>query len=276
LGRVAAQPSDAAARPTEPFFFPGGDVGCLLVHGFTGTPYEMRYLGERLHAAGHTVNAVCLAGHGTQWEDLASCRWQDWYRSVEDGLSALESCCRRTVAVGLSLGSLLALRLASERPQAVSALVLLSCALVIANPWPARAQWILRSALPILPPRWRSVTKPGSDIADHSARSIHPSYGAMPLESVLELVALQRQVRPLLPRIVQPAMAIHSHQDHTAPVENVAVLQRELPNLRAAVVLPESYHVLTVDLEKERVADEITAFIEAVVGGSRPAEPAAD
>lgn len=260
-------------RPTtEPFFFPGGDVGCLLVHGFTGTPYEMRYLGERLHAAGHTVNGVCLAGHGTRSEDLASCRWQDWYRTVEDGLEVLESRCRQTVAVGLSLGSLLALRLASERPQGVSALVLLSCALRIANPWPARASWILRFALPLLPARWRFVTKPGSDIADQAARCIHPSYRTMPLESVLELVALQRQVRPLLPRILQPAMAIHSHQDHTAPVENVALLQRELPNLRAAVLLYESYHVLTVDREKQRVADEVAAFIEAVTGGSRPAE----
>ena len=49
----------------RPFFFAGGDVGCLLVHGFTGTPHEMRFLGERLAAQGYTVSGVCLAGHAT-------------------------------------------------------------------------------------------------------------------------------------------------------------------------------------------------------------------
>ncbi len=47
----------------EPFFFPAGQTGCLLVHGLTGTPKEMYWMGEYLSAHGITVLGVRLAGH---------------------------------------------------------------------------------------------------------------------------------------------------------------------------------------------------------------------
>src|SRR2546430_13246476 len=46
------------------FFFPGSELSVLLIHGLTGTPYEMRYLGERLAAAGFRVKGGKLAGDG--------------------------------------------------------------------------------------------------------------------------------------------------------------------------------------------------------------------
>ena len=69
----------------EPFFIPGGPVGCVLVHGFTGSPKEMRMLGEYLHQQGHSVFGVRLAGHATTMEDMIRSRRQDWLASVEDG-----------------------------------------------------------------------------------------------------------------------------------------------------------------------------------------------
>ena len=53
----------------EPFFLPGGKTGCLVVHGFTGTPLEMRGLGDFLHQQGHTILGVRLAGHATSLKD---------------------------------------------------------------------------------------------------------------------------------------------------------------------------------------------------------------
>ena len=72
-----------------PILLRGGNNGCLLIHGLTGTPGEMRYLGERLHAAGFTVNGILLAGHRTTVEDLKTKKWQDWYRSVKEGYEEL-------------------------------------------------------------------------------------------------------------------------------------------------------------------------------------------
>jgi carboxylesterase len=51
---------------TEPFFFPGDEVGCLLIHVFTGAPKELRWMGEYLAEKGRTVLAVRLAGHATR------------------------------------------------------------------------------------------------------------------------------------------------------------------------------------------------------------------
>jgi carboxylesterase len=245
---------------------PGGDVGCLLIHGFTGTPYEMRFVGEHLNAAGYTVSGVRLAGHTTRVEDLAQFARGDWYASVNEGFDVLMGRCRQCVVVGLSLGSLLALRLAIDRPEAIGGLVLLSSALVLTNPWPARVGRLLRPLVPWLPHRWQYVRKGASDIADEAARAIHPGYRAMPLRGILELVALQREVRQVLPLVQQPALIIHSAQDHTAPLVNMTVLQQSLPSVRRTVVLERSFHVLTVDAEKDLVAQEIAQFVADTVG----------
>src|SRR3974377_2317290 len=82
--------------PAEPFFFPGGPTGCLLVHGFTGAPKEMRWLGEYLAGQGHTVLGVRLAAHATRPEDMHRASWQDWVASVEDGWNLLCSAICRT------------------------------------------------------------------------------------------------------------------------------------------------------------------------------------
>lgn len=266
----ASREADASSAgrkttPTDPFFFAGNEVGCLLVHGFTGTPYEMRALGERLHAHGYSVCGVRLAGHTTCPEDLAACSWLDWYRSVETGLEALRPQCSTIFAVGLSLGSLLALRLAHERPALVAAVVVLAPALQLSNPWPARLAPLLRLLSPWLPDSLAYVGKQGSDIADPAARRIHPSYDRMPLRGISEVLDLQAEVRTLLAGVKQPTLAIHARGDQTVSMEGLALLQRELPNLRGTVVLPRSRHVVTVDLEKQRVAEEILRFAAQVL-----------
>jgi carboxylesterase len=58
----------------EPFFFPGNGqntrIGCLVTHGFTGAPKEMRWLGESLNRQGYTVCGIRLTGHATRPEDM--------------------------------------------------------------------------------------------------------------------------------------------------------------------------------------------------------------
>src|ERR1051325_4159840 len=121
-------------QSTEPFFWRAGPIGCLLIHGLTSTPFEMRALGEQLHAAGCTVSGVRLAGHGTRLDDLEKCSRKDWYASAEQGLMQLaDAHCSMTIAIGSSLGSLLCLRLAAAHRELISALVLLSTALQLRN-----------------------------------------------------------------------------------------------------------------------------------------------
>jgi carboxylesterase len=257
--------AEAGAASPKPFFWAGGTTGCLLVHGLTGSPYEMRFLGEQLRTAGHTVSGILVGGHGTRPEDLERCRWQDWYQSVEAGFEVLTDPCSNLVAVGLSMGALLALRLACDHPDEVAAVVVLSPALILRNPWPARLENVLAPLSLLLPSGMAHWPKGDSDIADPEARKRHPGYKSLPLQAVVELVRLQREVRSLLSKVHQPVLAIQGCQDHTVALENLAVLRRELPNLRGTVILPASCHVVTVDLEKERVAEEIIRFVDQVV-----------
>lgn len=81
------------------FLLEGGWVGLLLIHGFTGSPTEMRLVGESLNQRGITVSAPCLPGHGTTLDDLNQRQWRDWSSHVAQEAANLQSRCE-TVFVG--------------------------------------------------------------------------------------------------------------------------------------------------------------------------------
>jgi len=102
----------------EPFFLPGNEIGCLLVHGFTDSPKEMRPLGEYLNHQGFSVLGVRVAGHATTVANLKRTRWQDLVASVEDGYYLLKnnSKINKVFIIGHSMGSGLALFVSSYLP----------------------------------------------------------------------------------------------------------------------------------------------------------------
>ncbi|KJR45907.1 putative esterase/lipase [Desulfosporosinus sp. I2] len=100
-------------RLVEPFYFSGNRVGCLLIHGFSGSPSEMRWLGERLAKLGWTVHGILLSGHGTTPEEMAKTRWEDWAKDAEAGVKKLRKTCDTVIGIGLSMGGLLTLHLAT-------------------------------------------------------------------------------------------------------------------------------------------------------------------
>ena len=114
----------------EPFFFPGsGDparvrMGCLLVHGFTGAPKEMRWMAKQ----GYSVLGVRLAGHATRPEDMIRSRWHGaagWPPGLMDcARHILSGCTDRIYLMGLSMGGMLSLTFAARRP--VAGLVIMS------------------------------------------------------------------------------------------------------------------------------------------------------
>jgi carboxylesterase len=258
--------SRTTTADTRSFSLSGGRVGCLLLHGFTGTPHEMRYLGDHLAALGYSVCGVRLAGHATSVEDFATHTWQDWYASAAEGLRQLRQHAAVTIVVGQSMGALLALKMAADFADTVAALVLLAPAVRLANPW---LPWIgpfLPVLLPLLPRRWRWVEKGTSDIADPLARAMSPNYRSVPLAAVIQLLRLQRQARRAAAGVQQPVLIVHARQDHTCPVDNVTRLQQWLPRPPRVHLLDDSYHVITVDVEKKLVASLVAGFVsEAAV-----------
>ena len=228
-------------------------LGCLLLHGFTATPAEVRPLGEAIAAAGFPVRAVRLAGHGTTPDDLARTGWRDWLASAESGLTALRADAPRSVVVGMSLGTLLALLLAARRTSDVAAVVCAGTPLRLTD----RRTALLRSLdwVPPLRRRFALLPKGGRDISDPVARDASLSYDVMPLPALLSLLALRRVVWRELRRVTQPALLLHGRHDHNAPPSNIALLRRRLGSRRIeSHVLERSWHVVTEDVERDLVA----------------------
>jgi len=273
---VADADAPPADLPVEHLIRGDGALGCLLIHGLTGTPAEMMPIARAL--GGHPLWIVRVAGHATSVSELAETSWLDWYASATRGLHALAAVTPRVVVVGLSMGALLGIHLAIEQPAHVAGLALLSPAIALRRGTVRRLSRFLhalaaldaRSA--ILRARLARVLFPkdGSDIADDDVRAHHPGYRHVPLRALLNILMLQRIVRREAPRVTQPALVVHALQDHTCPVAAARDLYTRLGSReKRLTILERSFHVVTVDHERERVATEVARFVAAVAAGAR-------
>ncbi len=241
----------------QPFDLVGDDeVGVVLVHGFTGTPYEVRYLGEQLARGGYTVRAPLLPGHGTSIADLDRMTWEDWAAAVERAVDAMRIRCARIAVVGQSLGGLLALHLASHRQD-------ITCVASLAAPLWLEGLSARVAALTTTGPlrRIRAIPKlGGSDVRDRRAKAENPCYGAIPTRALGQLLAFMKVCDDALPAITQPVLVLHAHQDHTAPVACAARIAERTRATRVRL-LDRSYHLIAADVERDIVAAEVTTFL---------------
>ena len=240
-------------------------IGVVLVHGFTGSPYEVRYLGEQLARAGFTVRAPLLPGHGTSLEDLDATTWKDWTEAVERAVDSMRVRCRRIAVVGQSLGGLLALHLASHRSD-VACVASLAAPLWLEGLSARVATWTTQGALRGV----RAIPKfGGSDVRDKRAKRENPCYPAIPTKALGQLLEFFPIVKEALPRVTQPVLVLHAIQDHTAPVACAQTIAEATRAVRVRL-LPESFHLIAVDVERDIVAAEVTQFIRRYADAPRP------
>jgi carboxylesterase len=241
----------------EPFFFLGGSTGCLLVHGFTGTPKEMRLLGEDLAARGYTVLGVRLMGHATRPEDLPRARWEDWLAAVEDGWHLLNGAAGRIFVMGLSLGGCLSLLFASRFP--VAGVVAMSAPYALRDD--PRLPYIellshLTPRKPKGPPDWR----------DPTSATGHVDYPYYPTRSLAELRDVLVEMRRSLPKVTAPVLLAHARGDTGGGSFDPESMPKIYAGLGSAAKemlwLEDSGHVITRDQERPRLFDAIADFIE--------------
>jgi carboxylesterase len=252
-----------AIIPTaEPFLFPGGRTGCLLVHGFTGAPKEMRWMGEYLAAQGYTALGVRLAGHATQPADLLRTRWPDWLLSVEDGYHLLRGACDRVFLIGLSMGGVLSLLFAARYAAAcpVAGLVCLSTPYQMPDDW--RLPYLRFFSL-IQP----SLAKGQPDWRNPEAARDHVDYPDYPLRAVAELRDLLAEMRSGLPQIQVPALVALAHGDASAePMHMPAVYDHLGSSDKQLMWVENSGHVIPREPERQRVFEAAAAFIRRIEG----------
>jgi carboxylesterase len=241
-----------------PFDLPGGPTAALLIHGFTGSPPEMRPLGDYLAARGLTVSAPLLPGHGTTVAELIRTSWEDWYRHVEGAYRMLRAQHEQVFVVGLSLGSLLALHLAAQEP--VAGVAALSPALLVRD-WRAGLTPLLRHVLKSVP---KDPDPAHSDLRDREAFKRFWSYDEYPLEGAYQLLRLQKVVRGELGAIAPPALVAYSTKDMAIHPRSGPTLYRELGSAdKDELVLHNSGHGIVLDVESRVVFERVRNWITA-------------
>lgn len=244
----------AVLRGAEAWTAEGGDVGVLVLHGFTGNPWSVRPWAEGLAAEGHTVDVPLLPGHASTWRDMAATTWREWAAETDAALLRLAARTRRQVVCGLSMGGTLALRLAAAHPE-LAGVALVNPSLFSDDP--------VRRLVPVLSRVVASVPGIGSDIA--RAGGDERAYDRVPLRALASFAQLEAAVRRDLARVTAPLLVMTSRVDHVVPPEcSRAVLDGVASTDTEQVWLERSHHVATLDHDADLVTRRTADFIRRV------------
>ena len=240
---------------TEPYEGGTGDLGVLLIHGFTSTPQSMRPWANHLEAAGFRVSVPRLPGHGTRWEELDQTAWTDWYGAAERALLELAAKCDQVFLGGLSMGAALCLRLAEVHGETVRGLALV-------NPVVTHRDVRLK-LLPLLMRLTPSLRAIANDIARPG--TVEVAYDRTPLRALNSQRELWAAVRKDLRRIDQSLLIYRSRQDHVVDATSVPMITVGTSSLDVEVIsLERSYHVATLDHDDELIFAGSTAMFRRV------------
>jgi carboxylesterase len=259
----------------------------LLIHGLGGTPLELKTVARGLAARGWTVSCCQLAGHCGTEDDLLATTWADWFASAERALAELERECDTILVGGLSIGAMIALRLAALNPDRVHGSILFAptmwydgwavpwyrfmLKLAFKTKWLKRMRFTERSPYGIKDEGIRAVVA-GAML---SGRTAEAGLTCTPLGALREADELVRDVKARLSSIITPALIVHPREDDISDLSNAIYLQRRLGGLAECLVLDDSYHIVTVDRQRDILIDRAANFIEFVerrIAGAAAAE----
>jgi carboxylesterase len=245
-------PIQAVAQPAS---FDGGPHGALVLHGFTGNPASMRPVAQALADAGFAVELPLLPGHGTAVEDMVPTRWDDWVVAAEAALATLAGrISGRIVVVGLSMGGALTLHLAEHHPELAGIVAINALASEPAG---------VRDFLDLVAASGDELMDAiGADIADPAADEY--AYDKTPIKALVSLIDAMGPLGDALGDISCPTLIITSRQDHTVEPSNSDVIAAGVAGPVERIWLDRSFHVATLDYDKEDVANQTVAFANKV------------
>jgi carboxylesterase len=260
---------------------PGHRNCVLLLHGLSGNPLEMQHLSKRFHNEGFAVHCPTIPGFGfgTRVNAFDSGTWEEWLASVVAEFDRLRYRYERVSVGGLCIGAVLALKLASLRSRDIASLALISTTLAYdgwAMPWYSflvplgyhtplryRISWPEREPFGVKNLRLREWIKRA--MAEHGDS---PAGAArLPLSGIHQAKRLIRDVRRNIKHVTSPALVLHAFDDDVASTKSAEFVARHVGSEHVRTVLfRDSYHMLTIDNDKDLVADEAIAFVRQHVG----------
>ncbi len=245
----------------EPYSATGDTRGALVLHGFTGNPQSMRGLALALADAGFTVEMPLLPGHGTDISDMIPTRWKDWCRAADDAYAELAARSDAVAVVGLSMGGTLAVWLAEHHPDVAA----LSVVNPLITPPDAETLQLIETMV-----EGGDEVAPGigSDIAMEGA--VESAYPGLPLRAALSLFEGVAEVEALLESVICPVLLFTSSQDHVVDPKSSDVLASRAKGPVDRIVLERSYHVATLDYDKDEIEARSVEFLTGVLPAPQP------
>lgn len=265
-------------------FFPGSRIGVLLIHGLGGTPRELKFIAKGLNAYGYTVLCPRLVGHCGTEADLVATSWPDWTGSVQKAYNRLAAETDVIFAGGLSAGAVMSLYLAQTQPK-VRGLGLYSTTLRWDGWSIPKLSFLLPLILrlPYFGPRYRfEETFPYGIMNDrlrrivvsgmHSGDSTEAGLPATPGYSLRELWRLVDIVKKGLPSLKVPTLLIHARHDDIAHRRNSEYVHKHLGGPSDLMLLDNSYHIITVDQERDIVCSASARYFSNLLTDAERAE----
>jgi carboxylesterase len=237
----------------EPFKLGSGDRGVLLIHGFCGTPPEVRGLGEHLAANGFRVHGALLVGCGTTPEDLLATGWSDWIDSAQAQLDELKRECHQVFVAGQSMGGTLSLILGARNSD-VAAIATMA-ALVNLGRWTEFQLFLGRRIL-----KWHYPDRNNVDLWDKEAVQQLRSYNRRAMESHIDLIHLYREALRQAHDVDIPALVLHGNRDGTVAPANAKLIADAIGPTATLRYFERSGHAMTVDVDREEIYNLITDF----------------
>lgn len=222
------------------------------MHGFTACPQSLRPLAQAFAHGGLRVDLPLLPGHGTSVEDMMATTWDDWSGAVESAYTRLTAACDRVVVAGLSMGGALSLWLASRHPEIAGA-VCVNPVIRVADDLTALFRQMIEDGQDRIP----AITGDLADPAAHEA-----GYTETPLAQLLSLSEGLHRLRPELGQVTCPLLLMNSPQDHVVPPSNSEELASAVGGPVERISLERSFHVATVDYDRDLICSEATAFAQ--------------
>lgn len=256
----------------------GGTHAVLLIHGLQGSPTEMQPLAKRLNQAGYTVYVPHFRGYGYYDGDTSRSvtPWQAWHNQVRDEVLRLKQTHQTVSMAGLCMGAVLALSVAAEIGTEVTALSLLGTTLYYDGwsiPW-------YRFVLPIgyyTPFRYfyKYSGRPPFGIKNEQLRkwviremahkeSSVAAVSDLCLPAIHEAELLIKSVKQQLPKVTTPTLIMHAVEDDVSTPRSAEFVERHIGSKTVEkILLHNSYHMLTIDNEREKVAADTIRFFNA-------------
>jgi len=265
------------------FLLKGSKKAVLLIHGITGTPSEMRYFGKSLNNAGYTVFCNALPRHCGSLNELKKVTWNEIESACIEDFRRLKEENSQVFVAGLSMGALMGIHLAHLFPSEVSGIVALAPTLFY-DGWALHKGKILMSLVWHIPFVRNSIniregwpyglkdedSREGIErfyknakASEFSKKSLLFGSPFFPLSCLYQHTLFVKVVQKELPEVKTPILMLHANEDDMTSIRNAQYIFEHIGSAdKTLVPLEDSYHMITIDKQKDKVAKETVKFLD--------------